>query len=207
MSDVRACFPVIVVESALEHTKGVYNMEDKQRVDLYWERSESAIKETEKKYGKYCHYIAYQILENDGDAEEVVNDTYLKTWQTIPPKRPEALKPYVGMICRHRAFDVYEERNTQKRGQIPMVLDELAECLPSEEEDWASEISLRDSLNSFLRGLPLKTRNIFIRRYWYTSSLSEIAEEYSMKESAVGMLLLRTRQKLKTHLQKEGFNV
>ena len=104
MSDVRACFPVIVVESALEQTKGVYNMEDKQIVDLYWERSEFAIKETEKKYGKYCHYIAYQILENDGDAEEVVNDTYLKTWQTIPPKRPEALKPYVGMICRHRAL-------------------------------------------------------------------------------------------------------
>lgn len=73
-------------------------MEDKQIVDLYWERSESAIAETEKKYGRYCHYIAYQILENDEDAKEIVNDTYLKTWQTIPPKRPESLKPYVGMI-------------------------------------------------------------------------------------------------------------
>ena len=111
------------------------------------------------------------------------------------------------MISRQLAFNVYEEQHTQKRGQIPVVLDELAECLPSEETDWASEITLRDSLNSFLRALPLKTRNIFIRRYWYTSSLSEIAEEYAMKESAVGMLLLRTRQKLKNHLQKEGFNV
>lgn len=182
-------------------------MEDKQIVDLYWERSESAITETEKKYGKYCHYIAYQILENDGDAEEVVNDTYLKTWQTIPPNRPDRLKPYVGMISRQLAFNVYEEQHTQKRGQIPVVLDELAECLPSEDTDWASEITLRDSLNSFLRALPLKTRNIFIRRYWYTSSLSEIAEEYAMKESAVGMLLLRTRQKLKNHLQKEGFDL
>ena len=184
-------------------------MEDKQIVDLYWERSESAIKETEKKYGRYCHYIAYQILENDEDAKEVVNDTYLKTWQTIPPKRPEALKPYVGMISRHLAFDVYEEQHTQKRGQIPLVLDELAECLPSDEDDWdvVSGIALHDSLNTFLRGLPQKTRNIFIRRYWYTSSITEIAEEYSMKESAVGMLLLRTRNKLKTHLQKEGFNV
>ena len=184
-------------------------MEDKQIVDLYWERSESAIKETEKKYGRYCHYIAYQILENDEDAKQVVNDTYLKTWQTIPPKRPEALKPYVGMISRHLAFDMYEEQHAQKRGQLPLVLDELAECLPSESEDWdlTSGIALRDSLNSFLRRLPLKTRNIFIRRYWYTSSIAEIAREYSMKESAVGMLLLRTRNKLKIHLQKEGFDV
>ena len=182
-------------------------MEDNQIIKLYFDRSEEAISQTAVKYGKYCHYIAYQILENDGDAEEVVNDTYLKTWQTIPPKRPDRLKPYVGMISRQLAFNVYEEQHTQKRGQIPVVLDELAECLPSEDTDWASEITLRDSLNSFLRGLPIKTRNIFIRRYWYTNSLSEIAEEYSMKESAVGMLLLRTRQKLKTHLQKEGFNV
>ena len=184
-------------------------MEDKQIVDLYWERSKSAIEETEKKYGRYCHSIAYRILENDEDAKEIVNDVYLKTWQTIPPKRPEALKPYVGMISRQLAFNMYQERHAQKRGQITLVLDELAECLPSEDEDWdvATGIALRDSLNAFLRGLPCKTRNIFIRRYWYTSSVAEIAEEYSMKESAVGMLLLRTRNKLKTHLQKEGFPV
>ncbi|MBQ8388651.1 MAG: sigma-70 family RNA polymerase sigma factor [Clostridia bacterium] len=184
-------------------------MEDKEIVDLYWERSESAIAETEKKYGRYCHYIAYQILENNEDAKEIVNDTYLKTWQTIPPKRPDALKPYVGMISRQLALNAYEEQHTQKRGQLTLVLDELAECLPSSDEEWnvVSGIALHDSLNIFLRGLPPKTRNVFIRRYWYTSSIAEIAEEYSMKESAVAMLLLRTRNKLKTHLQKEGFNV
>ena len=97
-------------------------MEDKQIVDLYWKRSESAIAETEKKYGRYCHYIAYQILENDEDAKEIVNDTYLKTWQTIPPKRPESLKTYVGMISRQLALNVYEEQHTQKRGgQVMMV--------------------------------------------------------------------------------------
>ena len=151
----------------------------------------------------------YQILENDEDAKEIVNDTYLKTWQTIPPKRPESLKPYVGMISRQLALNAYEEQHTQKRGQITLVLDELAECLPGDDEDWdvVSGVALHDSLNTFLRGLPSKTRNIFIRRYWYTSSIAEIAEEYSMKESAVAMLLLRTRNKLKTHLQKEGFNV
>ena len=184
-------------------------MEDKQIVELFWERSESAIKETEKKYGRYCHYIAFQILQNDEDAKEVVNDTYLKVWRSIPPKRPNALKPYVGMISRHLAFDVYEAQHAQKRGQLPLVLDELAECLPGEGDTWdvVSGIALRDSLNAFLRELPLKTRNIFLRRYWYASSLAEIAAEYAMKESAVGMLLLRTRNKLKSHLQKEGFNL
>ena len=182
-------------------------MEDKQIVDLFWERSESAIQETEKKYGRYCYYIAYQILQSDEDAKEVVNDTYLKAWQTIPPKRPEALKPYVGMISRHLAFDIYEAQHTQKRGQIPLVLDELAECLPGADDAWdvVSGIALRDSLNAFLRGLPLKTRNIFLRRYWYASSLADIADEYAMKESAVGMILLRTRKKLKSYLEKEGF--
>ena len=184
-------------------------MEDKQIVDLYWERSESAIAETEKKYGRYCHYIAYRILENDEDAKEIVNDTYLKTWQTIPPKRPEALKPYVGMISRQLALNAYEEQHTQKRGQITLVLDELAECLPGDDEDWnvVSGVALHDSLNAFLQRLPNKTRNVFIRRYWYTSSIAEIAKEYSMRESAVAMLLFRTRNKLKTHLQKEGFFV
>jgi len=184
-------------------------MEDKQIVDLYWERSESAIEETEKKYGRYCHYIAYQILENDEDAKEIVNDTYLKAWHTIPPNHPEALKSYVGMISRQLAFNKYDRRHAKKRGQIDFVLDELSECLPSENEDWdiASKIALQDSLNAFLSKLPLKTRNIFVRRYWYTSSISEIAKDYSMKKSAVAMLLLRTREKLKAHLQKEDINI
>ncbi len=184
-------------------------MEDRQIVDFLWERSESAIAEIKKKYGRYCHYIAWRILGSDEDAEEIVNDTYLKTWQTIPPRRPDALKPYIGMISRQLAFDAYEKRCAQKRGEIPLVLEELAECITKENspEDLASEIALRDSLNAFLRGLPPKTRNIFIRRYWYTGPVAEIAEEYSMKESAVGMLLFRTRNKLRIHLQKEGFQV
>ena len=184
-------------------------MQDKQIVELYWERSESAIAETEKKYGRYCQYIAGQILENDEDAKEIVNDTYLKTWQTIPPKRPESLKAYVGMICRQLAFNLYEKQHTKKRGRVPLVLDELAECLPGENDGWdvAAGAALHDSLNAFLQGLPSKTRNIFIRRYWYASSIEGIAREYAMKESAIAMLLLRTRKKLKMHLQKEGFEV
>ena len=185
-------------------------MEDKQIVDLYWARSETAIAETEKKYGRYCHYIAYQILYNDEDAKEIVNDTYLKTWNSIPPQRPDPLKPYVGTISRQLALNCYEAQNTQKRGgQLPLVLDELSECIPDNDSgiDIGESMALRDALNRFVRSLPDKTQNIFVRRYWYSSSISEIANDYSMKESSLTVLLLRTRKKLKEFLNKEGFEV
>jgi RNA polymerase sigma-70 factor (ECF subfamily) len=184
-------------------------MEDRQIVDLYWARSESAITETDKKYGRYCHYIAYQILCDDMDAEEIVNDTYLKTWNTVPPNYPDPLKSYVGMISSQLALNRYEEKSAARRGagKMPLVFHELDECLADEEAsaDMAESIVLRDLLNRFIWSLPKKTRNIFVRRYWYASSLAEIAEEYGMKESAVAMLMFRTRQKLREFLQKEGF--
>ena len=184
-------------------------MDDKQIVELYFERSESAITETEKKYGRYCHYIAYRILENDEDAKEIVNDTYLKTWNTVPPNRPDPLKPYVGMISRQLSLDRYEEYHTQKRGgQVAIVLDELNECIPDRNtEDIGDSIALRDALNRFVGSLPEKTQRVFVRRYWYASPISEIAEDYSLKESYITVLLLRTRNKLKTFLEKEGFYI
>ncbi len=91
-------------------------MEDVHIVELFWTRSETAISEIQKKYGRYCHYIAYQVLHNDADAEEIVNDTYLKVWDSIPPHRPDLLKPYIGMITRRLSFNAYEARNAQKRG-------------------------------------------------------------------------------------------
>lgn len=183
-------------------------MEDKQIVELYWERSENAIAETEKKYGRYCHYIAYQILYNDEDAKEIVNDTYLKAWNTIPSKRPDPLKPYVGMISRQCAFDVYKEQHAQKRsGQVPLVLDELSECIPDNDSgaDIGESVALSDALNRFLWALPERTRNIFVRRYFYMSTVAEIAKDFSLKESNVTMHLLRTRKKLEQFLKTEGF--
>ena len=185
-------------------------MEDKQIVELYWERSETAISETEKKYGRYCHYIAYQILCNDADAEEIVNDTYLKTWNTVPPMRPDPLKPYVGTISRQLALNRYEAQNTQKRGgQVPLVLDELSECIPDTDGggDIGESVALSDALNRFLWALPVRTRNIFVRRYFYMSPVAEIAKDFSMKESNVTMHLLRTRRKLEQFLKKEGFDL
>ncbi len=185
-------------------------MDDKQIVDLYFERSESAITETDKKYGRYCHAIAYRILENDEDAKEIVNDTYLKTWNTVPPNRPDPLKPYVGMISRQLSLDRYDQYHTQKRGgQVKLVLDELAECIPDNDsgEDIGESVALSEALSRFLRALPQKTRNIFVRRYFYMSSVAEIARDFSMKESNVTMNLLRTRKKLEQYLKKEGFDI
>ena len=185
-------------------------MEDNQIIELYFERSESAISETDKKYGRYCHYIANSILANDEDAKEIVNDTYLKTWNTIPPQRPNSLKTYVGRISRHLSLNRYEAQSAQKRGgQFSLILDELTECIPDHDsgEDIGESIALKESLNKFVRSLSDKPQSIFIRRYWYGSSISEIAHDYGMKESNVTVLLLRTRAKLKEFLHKEGFEV
>ncbi len=185
-------------------------MEDKQIVDLYWARSETAISETAKKYGRYCHYIAYQILGSDEDAKEVVNDTYLKTWNTVPPHRPDSLKPYVGTISRRLALDVYKAQHAQKRdSQVPLVLDELSECIPDHDSgaDIGESVALSDALNRFIWALPQRTRNIFVRRYFYMSTVAEIAKDFSMKESNVTMHLLRTRKKLEQFLKKEGFDL
>jgi len=185
-------------------------MEDKQIVNLYWQRNESAIEETDKKYGRYCHYIAYHILADDEDAKEIVNDTYLKAWNTIPPNRPDPLKPYLGTISRQLSLNRYESQHTQKRGgQVVLALEELSECIPDTDsgEDIGESVALSDALSRFLWTLPERTRNMFIRRYFYMSPVAEIARDFSLKESAVTMHLLRTRRKLAQFLKKEGFDV
>ena len=184
-------------------------MDDQRIVELFWERSEAAIKETAKKYGRYCRYIAMRVLGDEQDAEEVENDTYVKLWNSIPPKKPDPLKPYVGAVARNIALNRLDEKSAQKRGgEVVLVLDELAECLPDQSgEDMGESFALREALNSFLASLDSKTRVIFMQRYFYTCTVREIAAARGLKESAVTMLLFRTRQKLKEHLHKEGFDL
>jgi RNA polymerase sigma-70 factor (ECF subfamily) len=184
-------------------------MEDKQIVDLYWQRSEQAITETDIKYGRYCHYIAYQILKDGQNAQEIVNDTYWRVWNSIPPHRPDPLKPYVGTVSRRLSLDRFDYENAQKRcDRVGRVIQELSECVnDGSAPDLDQSLAIRDALNSFLFSLPRKTRNIFVRRYWYTSSITEIAQEFAMKESAVGMSLQRSRKKLRLHLLKEGITL
>ena len=184
-------------------------MTDQQILDLYWARSEDAIAETDKVYGRYFLFIAREILRDEEDAKETVNDTYLKAWNTIPPQRPNPLKTFLGRITRQLSINRLEQNTAQKRGgnQYALALDELAECIPdgSSEEKLVSKIALTDALNRFLRELPIQQRQIFLLRYWYARSIADIAASFGMSRSKVTSLLFRVRGKLKEHLEKEGF--
>ena len=186
-------------------------MDDKQIVALYWERSEKAISETSKKYGKYCSYIAYNILHNREDCEECVNDTYMKAWNAMPPQRPNRLSTFLGKITRNLSLNRYEKYTAQKRGagQIEFVLEELQECVPASDyvEQSIDDMALTEIINNFLATLPAETRKFFVRRYWYLSTIREIASDYTVSESKVKMSLMRTRNELKMVLEKEGINL
>lgn len=186
-------------------------MEDERIVELYWERSESAISETAKKYGKYCHYIAYNVLSSDPDAEECVNDTYLRVWNAIPPARPRAFKSFIGTVTRNLALDRYHENRAEKRNKnADLAFEELLECIPDSTEDGrelSDEMALRDAINGFLESLPKKTRIIFVRRYWYLSPVAHIAGDLGMSNSNVKVILMRTRKKLKEYLEKENITI
>ena len=184
-------------------------MKDHEIVALYHARDEQAIKESEDKYGVYCHAVAMNILNDRSDAEECVNDTWLQTWNTIPPQKPQSIKAYLGMLTRQGALNRVEHRNTEKRGggQVEVALSELEECLAGEGADLADQMLLRDALNRFLRDLPQRTRTVMIQRYWYLCSVEEIAHSCGMSEGSVKVTLHRTREKLRKFLEKEGLFV
>ncbi|MBQ9745111.1 MAG: sigma-70 family RNA polymerase sigma factor [Clostridia bacterium] len=185
-------------------------MEDNEIVKLYFDRSEDAIKETDQKYRNYCYSISKHILENDEDVKEIINDTYLKLWQTIPPNEPDALSSYIGMICRQLSLNRYKEKHRKKRGggNVDLALDELIECIPSSrDKEIVDRMHMASLLNRFLESLPKKNRIIFIKRYWYLHPVSQIARSQSISESGVKIILFRTRKKLKKFLTEEGIDV
>lgn len=182
-------------------------MEDCQIVELYWQRSEQAIAETAKKYGSYCHAIAYQILNDAQDSEECVSDTYMKTWNLLPPRRPAKLAGLLAKITRNLSLDRYRRYTAQKRGggQMPLALEELSDCIPASWEEAAVEKTvLTGILNEFLAGLPKEQRKLFLGRYWYARSIQTLAQEYGFSQSKVKMTLLRLRKKLAQALAEEG---
>ncbi len=182
-------------------------MDDSKIVNLYWERSESAIKETQNKYGRYCHSIAYNILNSWEDAEECVNDAYIKTWNSIPPNRPNALSTYIGKIIRNLALNRLRDNSAQKRisSAACFSIEELEECIPDgETADAIDAVALGEIINCFLKKLPKKHRIIFMQRYWYFCPISDIADDTGLTESNVKVILLRAREKLKDFLSKEG---
>ena len=183
-------------------------MRDSDIVDLYWKRSELAIKETEKKYGRYCYSISYNILQNSEEAKECVNDTYLGAWESMPPNRPSRLSTYLGKITRNLSLNRFKYYSAEKRGlgQTELALVELEDCISSKfsVEQVAEEKMLVQVLETFLWNQKEQKRNMFIRRYWYLQSIKEIARDYRMSESKVTSLLFRVRKELKEYLEKEG---
>ena len=185
-------------------------MEDEKIVELYLERSETAISETQKKYGRYCFTVAYNVLYSKEDAEECVNDTFEKAWNSIPPQKPRIFSAFLGAITRNLALDRYEQSHAKKRySPAETALEELGECIPAAEDgaDISDTLALKDAINGFLASLPKRTRIVFMRRYWYFCSVSEIAEGMGMTEANVKVLLLRTRKKFKAYLEKEGITL
>ena len=183
-------------------------MEDEQIVELYWERSQQAISATSKRYGRYLHSIALNILRNRQDADECINEAYLRAWQSIPPNRPQRLALYLGKIVRNLALNMYAGSVAQKRGggQLPLVLDELTCSIPTV-GDVADDLILIEILNRFLASLPAETRRVFMGRYWHFRSLQELAVDYGWGLSKVKMTLLRARNELKRLLETEGIEI
>lgn len=184
-------------------------MEDCQIIDLYWARSETAIAETDKKYGRYCHSIAYRILFDEEDSRECVNDTWLAAWDSMPPQRPSRLAAWLGRITRNLSLNRRKAQRADKRGggELPLALDELADCIPAGNDPAgaADELVLKETLTRFLTGLSAENRRIFLQRYWYFCSVKEIAKDLGLTESKVKQCLFRARAALKALLQQEGF--
>lgn len=184
-------------------------MDDKSIVELYFSRNEEAIAQTEKKYGRYCYCIAYNILTNNEDAEESVSDTYMRAWDAIPPQQPSVLATFLGKITRHIAIDRWRARTATKRGsgEMSLALEELGECIAGM-HNVALEYERKELIKAyreFLDTLPDTERRIFLRRYWYVESIEAIAKKYGFSQSKVKTTLHRTRAKLRRHLAEEGY--
>ncbi len=184
-------------------------MTDDQIIALFFDRNEEALRQTAKKYGRYCYSIALRIVGDPEDAEECVNDSYLNLWNCIPPHRPEQFAAFLGKITRFSALKKERANRTQKRGgkQFLMAYEELAECLPGK-EDPAEQIQMQelaDAINRFLDRLSDDEQRCFVSRYWYFDSIAEIAQKTGFTKSKTKTLLYRCRKQLREYLKKEGF--
>lgn len=185
-------------------------MQDGKIIDLYFGRDERALVEASDKYGTYCRSIARNILNDRETAKECFNDTLYQSWMIIPPNRPNSLKVFLGNIARNLSLKRWERDHAQKRGgmEASLAIDELGECVadPSARnaEQIEDEIVICEILEKFLAGLTVQNRRIFMRRYWYCSSIKEISTALGLSESNVMTSLSRVRSKLRDALEKEG---
>ena len=184
-------------------------MEDERILDLYFARDQEAIRETDRKYGDYCRGISFRILGSHGDADECVNDTWLQTWNAVPPQRPRYFKSYLGRIARILSIDRWVFIRAKKRGgdRVEVLLSELEGCIPDHLATPEQQLTAREigrAVSRWLDKQPRKNRVAFVRRYWYADSLAETARRVGCSEVAVKSLLHRMRESLRTFLQQEG---
>ena len=185
-------------------------MEDVQIIDLYWLRDESAIRETDIKYGGFCHRMAMNILHSFQDSEECVSDAYGRCWDTMPPQRPNSLRAYLGAILRNLSISRYRAEHAQKRfGGAELLLSELGECVPSPEnvQRTVEAGELGALIRDWLLQLEKEERALFVRRYWNGDSVKDLAGELGLRPNAVTKRLLRLRESLRRELEREGISV
>lgn len=186
-------------------------MDDNEIIQLYFDRDEGAIVETSGKYGCYCSSIARNILKSREDAGECVNDTYLRAWNVIPPNRPVMFRAFLGKLTRDTSFNQYKKMNADKRGnrQIAVILDELAECVSGGTEPYQEldKSELMKAINAFLESLPQKKRVMFVCRYWYSDSVTDITKRCGMSENSVSVNLNCLRKRLRNYLLERGFEL
>ena len=184
-------------------------MDDLQIIELYFVRDEQAINATDDKYGKLCLHVAINILSNQEDSEECVNDTYLNVWNKIPPTRPNNFKAFICKITRNLSLKKLETANAMKRtGTAILSLEEIEETVP--DSGISPEISYEELgklISAFLWKQSEDVRNVFLRKYWFFDSVSDIAERYTFSEAKVKSMLFHTRNKLQDYLEKEGFEL
>lgn len=184
-------------------------MDDKEIVELYWQRNEQAIKETADKYGAYCRKISRNILSDLSDSEENVNDAYMQAWLSIPPHKPDSLMAFLGKLTRNLALNRYKAIHAKKRlwNQFAISLDELSDCTPSNiiVEQEAEIAELGKSISRFLYSQKEDIRNVFVCRYFYCDSVEEISDRFGYSQSKIKSMLMRARIRLKSYLKKEGY--
>ena len=184
-------------------------MTDSQIIALFWERNEDAILETSTAYGRKLYAVSDKILHSQQDAEESVSDTYMRAWDTIPPLMPNYFFAYLAKICRNCSLSRLQWNSAAKRSaEIVSLTQEMENCIPDRSHERKLEgEEIGRVLNAFLDSISLESRLIFMRRYWYTDSIAEIAARYSISEGKVKTQLHRTRNKLQLFLAKEGIYV
>ncbi len=186
-------------------------MNDIEIVQLFWERNEAALTETDRKHGRRCRTIAESILNNSEDAADCVNDSYFKVWNLIPPERPTFFGAFLSSIVKHTAIDFLKEKTAVKRGggEIPLVIEELEDVI-SDSSDIERNFENREiigKINDFLDSLPSKSRRMFVLRYWYCCNIPEIAGHLGMRKNTVSVTLNRLRKQLREYLKKGGYEL